>query len=335
MADISKIKTPDGTTYDIKDTTARGLVVANPTLAGTESDLTGLQVNGTKYKVPSGGGGGTPYDSSPAMDGTASPGSSTAYARGDHVHPTDTTRLSTTGNAYRAASIPMGECNSTSTSTAFTATVTGVTELRDGVCMWLKNGVVTSEAGFTININNLGAKPCYGSLAAATQSTTVFNVNYTMLFIYNSSRVTGGCWDIVYGYDSNTTYTNVKLGQGYATCSTAAATVAKTAALSSYTLTANGIVSIKFTYDVPANATLNINSKGAKAMYYRGAKITDGIIKAGDTATFIYSTYYHLISIDQVGGLPTVTSSDNGKVMMVVNGAWAKASLPVYNGGVT
>lgn len=30
-------------------------VVANPTLAGTEADLTGLQVGDTKYKVPSGG----------------------------------------------------------------------------------------------------------------------------------------------------------------------------------------------------------------------------------------------------------------------------------------
>ena len=65
-------------------------VVANPTLAGTEADLTALQVGWTKYKVPS-GGGGTPYDSNPAMDGTASPGSSTAYSRGDHVHPADVT----------------------------------------------------------------------------------------------------------------------------------------------------------------------------------------------------------------------------------------------------
>lgn len=32
-------------------------VVANPTLAGTEPDLTGLEVEGTKYKVPQGGGG--------------------------------------------------------------------------------------------------------------------------------------------------------------------------------------------------------------------------------------------------------------------------------------
>lgn len=30
---------------------------ANPTLAGTEADLTGLKINGTSYKVPSGGGG--------------------------------------------------------------------------------------------------------------------------------------------------------------------------------------------------------------------------------------------------------------------------------------
>jgi hypothetical protein len=35
---------------------------------------------------------GTPYDSNPAMDGIASSGASNDYARGDHVHPTDTTR---------------------------------------------------------------------------------------------------------------------------------------------------------------------------------------------------------------------------------------------------
>ncbi len=34
-------------------------VVANPSLSGTESELTGLKVAGTKYKVPQGGGGGS------------------------------------------------------------------------------------------------------------------------------------------------------------------------------------------------------------------------------------------------------------------------------------
>ena len=32
--------------------------------------------------------------------------------------------------------------------------------------------------------------------------------------------------------------------------------------------------------------------------------------------------------------LPTVTTSDNGKILMVVSGAWAAAELPVYDGTV-
>lgn len=35
-----------------------------------------------------------------------------------------------------------------------------------------------------------------------------------------------------------------------------------------------------------------------------------------------------------VGGLPTVSASDNGKVLTVANGEWAVANLPVYNGAV-
>lgn len=101
---------------------------------------------------------------------------------------------------------------------------------------------------------------------------------------------------------TNTTYTNEKLGQGYGTCSTAADTAAKAATLSNYVLVLGGIVAIKFTNAVPANATLNVNSKGAKNIFFRGAKIVAGIINAGDLATFIYDgTQYHLISNDAWG----------------------------------
>lgn len=62
MADISKIKVLDGTTYNLKDTTARKSI---PTAATT----------------------------APKMDGTAAVGSSTKYAKEDHVHPSDTTKL--------------------------------------------------------------------------------------------------------------------------------------------------------------------------------------------------------------------------------------------------
>ena len=105
--------------------------------------------------------------------------------------------------------IPMGTVASTSTSTVYTATISGITELKSGVCVWLTNGVVTSAANFTININGLGAKPVYRSNAATTRETTRFDKAYTIFLIYNETRVSGGCWDYVYGFDSNTTYTNM------------------------------------------------------------------------------------------------------------------------------
>lgn len=199
----------------------------------------------------------------------------------------------------KAVAIPFGQVDSTSTSTAFTATIPGITALYDGVCMWLRNGVVSANSA-KINVNNLGAKPIYYS-KTGSQSVSTFSIASTHLFVYNSSRITGGCWDLVVGDDTNTTYSPQSLGFGYATCSTAEATIAKAATLSSYGLVTNGIVSVKFTNAVPANSTLNINSKGAKSIYYQGSAITGGVIKAGDIATFIYSTQYHLIAIDRWG----------------------------------
>lgn len=111
--------------------------------------------------------------------------------------------LETDETAYRGASIPFGIVDNTSTSTVFTATVPGITELRDGVCMWLKNGTVTSASGFTINVNNLGAKPVYSNMSAASAEGTLFNVNYTFMFVYDSSRVAGGCWVLNRGYFSD------------------------------------------------------------------------------------------------------------------------------------
>lgn len=106
--------------------------------------------------------------------------------------------------AYATASIPYGKVDNTSTATAFTATVPGITQLRQGVSFWLENGVVTSASGFTVNINNLGAKPVYNNLAAATRDTTIFNAAYTMLFVYDEDRVSGGAFICYRGYGANT-----------------------------------------------------------------------------------------------------------------------------------
>lgn len=147
-----------------------------------------------------------------------------------------------------------------------------------------------------LNINNLGAKTVYRQ--ASSKVTTHYPVGSVILLVYTTNSSSVGSWQCT-DYDSNTTYSNASLGQGYGTCATAEATAAKTVTLANYALTVGGIVVVKFTHGVPVNATLNVNSKGAKPIYYHGAAITAHVIKAGDTVTFIYDgNYYHLLSID-------------------------------------
>ena len=129
------------------------------------------------------------------------------------------------GNANTANAILYGTVDSTSTSTSYTATVAGLDQLVDGTCVMLHNGVVTSAAGFTVNINGLGAKKCYNNMTNATQDTTIFNINYTMLFIYSTAldEGDGGFW-IYRGYNSD----NNTIGYQLRTNATAMPTVTRT-----------------------------------------------------------------------------------------------------------
>lgn len=134
-------------------------------------------------------------------------------------------------------------------------------------------------------------------------------------------------------------------GIGYATCSTATIQSAKTASLTGYTLTTGGIVSIKFANQVSSGATLNINSTGAKSIYYHGSAIASGVIKGGDTATLIYDgVVYHVISVDRDEAPVTSVNGQTGAVSLSIPstasdvGAIAAPSSPatgsflVYNG---
>lgn len=71
------------------------------------------------------------YTSNPAMDGTASPGSSTSWARGDHVHPRDTTRAPLASPAFTgtptAPTAPSGTSSTQIATTAFVAAALGET----------------------------------------------------------------------------------------------------------------------------------------------------------------------------------------------------------------
>ena len=112
-------------------------------------------------------------------------------------------------------------------------------------------------------------------------------------------------------WDDNTYYSNASLGQGFGTCTTAEATAAKVVSLGSYGLSVGGVVAVKFTYAVPASATLNINNRGAKKIQYRGGDITAGVIRAGDIATFIYTgSVYVLLTRNYATSSSCITGGD-------------------------
>ena len=97
----------------------------------------------------------------------------------------------------------------------------------------------------------------------------------------------------------------------YGTCSTAAGTAAKVVACSGFALITGAEITVKFTVtNTAANPTLNVNSTGAKAIYYRGAAITASYLAANRTYTFRYNgTQYEL-----VGDVDTNTSVVYSKI---------------------
>lgn len=118
----------------------------------------------------------------------------------------------------------------------------------------------------------------------------------------------------------------------YGTCSTAAATAAKTVACTSFTLVTGSRIVVKFTVtNTAANPTLNVNSTGAKAIQYRGAAISAGYLAANRTYEFVYDgTNYQL-----VGDIDTNTTNsagaDNSTAKLFLVGTTAQSTGTSYS----
>ena len=140
----------------------------------------------------------------------------------------------------------------------------------------------------------------------------------------------------------NTAVNNLAKTQGVAYCTTAAATAAKTATLSNYDLYTGGIVSVWFQYNVPANATLNINSKGDKQIRLittssTSVQISANYIHAGDIATFIYDgSYYQLIGLNDEERVTATATVDEEFYFIGVSTSGGNSSnqQPKFNEGV-
>lgn len=182
------------------------------------------------------------------------------------------------GTASLAQAIPLAKVDSTSTDTAFTATVPGITELKDGTTVMLENGVITSAAKFTLNINGLGAKPVFNNLTAATRDTTIFNVNYTMLFVYDSNRVVDnitGAWICYRGYDSNTNTIGYQLRSN-------SMSLPMSDIVYRYRLLFTSADGTKF---VPANSSTSTNATALRAVNQRPIDPFGDIVYYGTTAS--------------------------------------------------
>lgn len=95
----------------------------------------------------------------------------------------------------------------------------------------------------------------------------------------------------------------------YATCSTAAGTAAKTVILDGFTLTTGAVVHVKFNNtNTASNATLNVNSTGAKNIRMNNINVPPGIMQANCTYSFVYDgTYWQLTG----GGSGSVATNGN------------------------
>lgn len=206
---------------------------------------------------------------------------------------------------------PYGTCT-TASGTAAKAVTCADFSLVTGATILVKFTYANSVSSPTLNVNNTGAKPIYYRGAALGSSLYYWGANDTVEFYYNGTQ-----WDLMDVGNTNSTYANYSFGNGYATCATEEATTAKVVTYQYYSLATGGIVAVKFTYAVPANSTLNINSKGAKSIYYNNAAITAGVIGAGDIATFVYDgTNYVLLAVDNV-----MTASEKTKLSGIASGA--------------
>ena len=268
------------TTYSAATQSANGLMSSTD-----KTKLDGIATGANKYSLPT---------ASSSTLGGVKVGTNLSISNGV---------LSATDTKYDAATTNAAGLMSASDKTKLDGIATGAnkitvdTALSSSSTNPVQNKIINAALANKANTSAIPTKTSQLTNDSGFK-TTDSNTTYSISKSGSTITLTGSDGSTSTVTDSNTTYSNVGLGNGYGICSTAAATVAKTVALSSYALSTQGRVSVKFDENVPAAATLNINSKGAKAIYYKGAAITEGVILSGDIVTFVYNgTQYEIVNI--------------------------------------
>ena len=197
-------------------------------------------------------------------------------------------------------------------------------DLFHGLTVYVQFQYANTASSPTLNVNSSGAKPIYryGTTVPGTSATSSWNAGAIIAFTYDTTVKSTGCW-LMHNF-LNSTYSPASLGIGYGTCSTSTTTAEKAVTLSNYNLTTNGIIAVKFTNGLGSGSiTLNVNSKGAKPMKFKGSNYTGGNtppwpIMAGDTALFFYDgSSYNFLTVDRVATVYDAKSTETASASEV------------------
>ena len=183
---------PSTWTPSVTDIGAQPVITASGILKGDGAGGVAAATAGTDYATPAQiPSVPSAYTSNPTMNGTASPGSSGAWARGDHVHPSDTSKANETELAY----VENG-------STASRAYIVGEYFCRNGQTCRAKTAIAQ---GATLTLDTNYEVPAGGGFNSIISNTLtrVYALGSSSLKTYADSFRTGGFVEWVEYYSTN------------------------------------------------------------------------------------------------------------------------------------
>ena len=188
---------------------------------------------------------------------------SDSYTNGGYL-PLESTRA-LVGTGYAA-------CSTAAATAAKVVTLAGFA-LATGRQVMVNFSATNTAAAPTLNVNSTGAKSmCSRSGVVLTYQALGAGIHH---FVYDGT------------YYREVTPIHCTR---YTSCATAAATVAKVVTCDNWVLETGARITVKFTVtNTAANPTLNVNSSGAKAIYYRGYAVVAAALQANTTYDLVYN----------------------------------------------
>ena len=267
------------------------------------ADVSGLQT-ALDGKAASSHGTHVSYSTTaPVMDGTAAVGTASTVARSDHKHPTDTSRASKT-------EFDEHDTNTTKHITSTERTNWGTAYTHSQAAHAPSNAEKNQNAFSNIKV---------GSTTVAADTVTD-----TVTFVGNNVTITPDA-------------TNDKITFAVADGSTSAKGIVQLTDSTSSTSTTTAATpnSVKSAYDLANNAKTSADTaqKRADSAYNLADGLTGVYVQDTEPTDAVDGDIWVDTAHDPsfiAPNLPAVTTADNGKVLMVVNGRWQAVDLSLY-----